>query len=206
MPNFNPKIDEYISKSADFAKPILNHLRQIIHETCPDVEEVMKWSFPHFDYKGEMMCSYAAFKGHCAFNLWKASLMSDPKLVENAKTEQSMGHMGRITSLANLPSDEVLRAYIKEAMELNEKGIKIKKPKIEAAKELSVPQDLIEGLNAYPIAKEHFEQGTYSFKKEYISWLEDAKTEATRAKRLQTTLQQFAKFAVQILQKIRWNI
>ncbi|MFO7526745.1 MAG: DUF1801 domain-containing protein, partial [Ignavibacteriaceae bacterium] len=59
------RIDEYISKSADFAKPVLIHLRELVHKTCPDVEETMKWSFPHFDYKG-MLCHMASFKQHCA--------------------------------------------------------------------------------------------------------------------------------------------
>src|SRR5205085_5821992 len=115
-------IDAYIAKSADFAKPVLNHIRKLVHEACPDVEEKMKWSFPHFDYKGEMMCSMAAFKQHCAFGFWKAALMKDPKLVENAKTEEAMGHMGRITSLKDLPPDKKLTGYIKEAMKLNELG------------------------------------------------------------------------------------
>jgi hypothetical protein len=47
-------------------------LRDLVHKACPEVEETMKWSFPHFDYKG-MMCSMAAFKQYCAFGFWKAS-------------------------------------------------------------------------------------------------------------------------------------
>lgn len=99
-------IDAYISKSADFAKPILNHIRELVHKTCPGVEEKMKWSFPHFDYKGEMMCSMAAFKQHAVFGFWKASFMKDPVLVETAKSEVAMGHLGRLTSVKDLPADK----------------------------------------------------------------------------------------------------
>ena len=74
------EIDDYINKAADFAKPILTHIRALVHATCPAVEEKMKWSFPHFDYKGEMMCSMAAFKQHAVFGFWKAALMKDPIL------------------------------------------------------------------------------------------------------------------------------
>src|SRR3954471_18488682 len=104
------KIDAYILKSADFARPILNHIRELVHKTCPDVEEKMKWSFPHFDYKGEMMCSMAAFKQHAVFGFWKAAIMKDPVLAENARSEVSMGHLGRLTSLKDLPSDKKMIA------------------------------------------------------------------------------------------------
>ena len=100
------KIDAYIAKSADFARPILLHLRELVHKACPDVEEKMKWSFPHFDYKGEMMCSMAAFKQHATFGFWKAALMKDPVLVETARSETAMGHLGKITVLKDLPSDK----------------------------------------------------------------------------------------------------
>src|SRR4030095_15524342 len=100
-------IDAYIAKSADFAKPILKHIRDLVHKACPDVEEKMKWSFPHFDYKGEMMCSMAAFKQHCALNFWKASLMKDSDAFLS-KQEDSMGHFGRIEKKSDLPSDKFL--------------------------------------------------------------------------------------------------
>ena len=60
MSTKNKLIDAYIAKSADFAQPVLIHLRELIHVTCPEVEEKIKWGFPHFDYKGEMMCSMAS--------------------------------------------------------------------------------------------------------------------------------------------------
>jgi len=51
------RIDAYITRSADFAKPILNRIRKVVHAACPDVEETMKWSFPHFMHKG-MLCGW----------------------------------------------------------------------------------------------------------------------------------------------------
>src|SRR5688500_16747733 len=105
MAKHEKAIDNYISQAADFAKPILTHLRLLIHQACPEVEEKIKWSFPHFDYKNEMMCSMAAFKQHCVLGFWKASLMKDPKLIDNAKSEVSMGHLGKLTSLKDLPPD-----------------------------------------------------------------------------------------------------
>jgi len=38
----DPRIDAYIEKATDFAKPILRHLRKLVHAGCPDVEETVK--------------------------------------------------------------------------------------------------------------------------------------------------------------------
>ena len=101
------------------------------------MEEKEKWGFPHFDYKGEMMSSLAAFKQHAVFGFWKASLMKDPVLIEMAKSTVAIGHLGKITSLKDLPADKKLIGWIKEAMQLNELDIKLPaKPKAAPNKEL----------------------------------------------------------------------
>ena len=98
MANKDPRIDAYIAKAADFAKPVLIHFRELVHKACPHVEETIKWGLPYFDYKGEIMCSMASFKQHCAIGFWKAKLMKDADKLADAGDE-AMGHMGRITSL-----------------------------------------------------------------------------------------------------------
>ena len=117
MAKKDKRVDEYIAKSEAFAQPILNHLRELVHKTCPDVVETMKWSFPHFEFRDEPVCYMASFSKHCAFGFRKASLMNNgAQLVEKAKKEEAMGHLGKITSLNDLPKDKELKAYIKEAM------------------------------------------------------------------------------------------
>ena len=185
-------MDSYIAKSADFAKPILTHIRELVHKACVDVEEKMKWSFPHFDYKGEMMCSMAAFKQHAAFGFWKASLMKDPVLVENAKSESAMGHLGRLSSIKDLPSDKKITAWIKEAMALTDKGIKIVKPKPVEKKELVVPDYFTAALKKNKKASAVFDAFAYSHKKEYLQWITEAKTEETRNSRMATAMEWMA--------------
>ena len=185
MPTFDPRIDAYIDKSADFAKPILIHLRELVHKACPDIGETMKWSFPHFDHKGTV-CSMASFKQHCAFGFWKQSLL-EQDVFPSEKT--AMGSFGRITSTKDLPSDKVMIGLIRQAVELNEKGIKIAKPRPSAKKELVVPKDLASALSKNKAAKAAFDKFSYSHKKEYVQWIEEAKTEPTRNKRLATTVE-----------------
>ena len=182
------RIDAYIEKSAEFAKPILTHLRELVHEAFPEIEETMKWSMPFFDYKGTV-CNMAAFKQHCSFGFWKASLMNDSHKVMTESSE-AHGQLGQIKSLADLPSDEILIAYIKEAVRMNEEGVKVPaKPKTTEKKELVIPECLISALEANSSASEHFENFSYSKKKDYVEWLNEAKTDDTRNKRLATAIE-----------------
>ncbi len=185
----DPRIDKYIANAVDFAKPILTHLRELVHKACPETKETIKWGFPHFDYKG-MMCSMAAFKQHCAFGFWKASLMKDKKLMENAKSESAMGHLGRITSLNDLPSNKTLTAYIKEAKKLNDDNIKLPaKPVAKEKREWVVPDYLLRALKKNKSALKTFESFSPSHKREYVEWITEAKTEETRNKRITTTIE-----------------
>ena len=120
MAKRDPRVDEYIEKSAAFARPILRHLRRVVHLGCPQVQETIKWSFPHFVYKW-ILCSVAAFKHHCAFGFWKAELVfaGDKRAKKHA-----MGHFGPITSLADLPPEKTLIGYVQKAADLNEAGTK----------------------------------------------------------------------------------
>ena len=191
MAKKDPRIDAYIKKAAPFAQPILNHYRSLVHTACPEVEETMKWSFPHFDYKGEMMCSMAAFKQHCAFGFWKASLFKDPSLLQNAKGETAMGHLGRIESIDQLPSDKKIMGWIKEAMKLNDAGVKVEKEK-KPVKELVVPPYFLAALQKNKKAAAFFEASSPSCKREYVQWVDEAKTEATRNKRLDQSIEWLA--------------
>jgi len=193
MPNTNPKIDSYIAKSQPFAKPILIHIRELVHKACPDVEEKIKWGFPHFDYRGEMMCSMAGFKNHAVFGFWKAPLMKDKKLLEMAQSESAMGHSGKLTSVKDLPSDKVFLGYVKEAMKLNDEGIKLPpRAKPKEQKELAVPAYLKNALKKTKKAGTAFDAFPPSHRKEYIMWLEEAKTEETREKRLAQAIEWIA--------------
>jgi hypothetical protein len=167
MSKKDPRIDAYIVNSAEFAKPILSHIRELVHKACPDVEETMKWSFPHFDYKG-MMCSMASFKQHCAFGFWKAAIMANSKaFVSKAQSEEAMGHLGKITSLKDLPKDSLMIKYIKEAAKLNEDNVKLpSKAKEVAKKELQIPDDFTKALSKNKKAQKVFGAFSYTNKKD----------------------------------------
>jgi uncharacterized protein YdeI (YjbR/CyaY-like superfamily) len=189
MPSKDPRVDLYIYNAADFARPILLHLRELIHAACPDVEEKIKWSFASFDYKGPL-CSMASFKQHCAFGFWKAALMKDKTLTKNAESESSMGHYGKITSLKDLPSDKKIIAHIKDAMKLNDLGVKLPPRKVAATKkEVVVPDYFIKHLKKNKKAFTTFENFSPSHKREYVEWISEAKSDETKNRRIETAIE-----------------
>ena len=183
----DPRIDDYIARSAKFAQPILRHIRKLVHDACPEVEETMKWSSPHFDYHGIMM-GMAAFKQHCAIGFWKGELI----LGKAAGSEGGMGHFGKVTSLADLPSDKELAGYIQKAAQLNREGIKMPRAVIQRKDKprppLTIPGYFTTALNKDKKAATTFENLSYSQKKEYLEWIMEAKREETRDKRLKTAI------------------
>ena len=189
MARKDPRIDAYIAKSADFAKPILKHLRKVVRAGCPEVEETMKWSMPHFDYKG-VMCGMAAFKQHCAFGFWKESLVFGGDKKE-AKT--AMGSFGCIKSLADLPNEKRLIGYVKKAAALNEAGIKAPGRTQPKKKEpFTVPDYFAAALKKNAKARKTFENFAPSKQREYIEWVTEAKREETRSERLATSIKWLA--------------
>jgi uncharacterized protein YdeI (YjbR/CyaY-like superfamily) len=182
------RVDDYIEKSAAFAKPILKYIRRAVHAGCPDVEESIKWSFPHFDYKG-IICGMAAFKEHCALGFWKGSLVFGGR-----NSDAGMGQFGRIASIKDLPDEKTLVAYVRVAAELNETGVKVPgRSQPQKRKPLPMPDDLRAALKKNADARKTFESFSPSQQREYIEWLTEAKRDETRKQRLKTTLEWLAK-------------
>jgi uncharacterized protein YdeI (YjbR/CyaY-like superfamily) len=188
MPTLDPRIDAYIAKSPEFARPILLHLRAVVHAACPDVEETMKWSMPAFMHHG-ILCGMGAFKQHCTFGFWKSQLIFDR---DSGKSVAAMGDFGRITQCRDLPTKKVLVGYVKQAMKLNEAGVKVAKPKKKSAAPLKVPADLAAALKKDRAAKTTFDNFSPCHRKEYIEWITRAKQPATRAKRLAQAIEWLA--------------
>ncbi len=186
----DPRIDAYIEKAQPFAQPVMKKLRELIHKACPDVVETIKWGMPSFEYKGPM-CGFASFKQHCSFGFWKPSLLKDPENYLQERSAQggdAMGNLGRITSVKDLPPAKVLVDFIRQAAKLNEDGIKVVKAKSKPKKEIPVPVEFRTMLNKNKTLKMNFEEFSPSQRREYLEWITEAKTDATRLKRMQTAI------------------
>jgi len=177
MGNKDPRIDAYIAKQKDFARPILRYLRDVVHEGCPQVEETLKWSSPAFMYADGILCGFAGFKEHAVFGFWKH------KLLLGERSEKAAGTYGRITRVDDLPSRRQLLSLVKAAMVLNETGAKaprMAKPK----KVIVMPADLKAALAKNRTARAKYEDFSSSNKREYLEWITGAKGDDTRARRV----------------------
>ena len=187
MATRDPRIDQYIARQADFARPILTHLREVIHSACPDVEEGTKWSVPFFMYHGPL-CNMAAFKQHCAFGFWKGALVVGRSSGED---DRAAGQFGRLTSVKDLPSKKELTAYIRKAMKMNEEGVTVSKEK-KARPALPVPPELSAALAKNRKAREAFDAFSPSHQREYSEWIADAKRAETKAARVKQAVEWLA--------------
>ncbi len=183
----DPRIDIYIEKQADFARPILQHLRETVHSACPDCEETLKRSMPHFLYKGEMLAGMAAFKQHATFGFWRGSLVVET----GAEAAGGMGQFGKLTSIDDLPPRAELEALVKKAMKLADEGVKPPRTKKEKPP-LTVPGDLRAALDGNPAADSTFAAFPPSCQREYVDWVTEAKREETRAKRVAQAIEWMA--------------
>jgi uncharacterized protein YdeI (YjbR/CyaY-like superfamily) len=189
MEQYDARVDAYIAKAAPFAQPILEHIRQMVHEASPLITETVKWSMPFFEYKGPV-CMMASFKQHLGFGFWKASRLKDPNgYLLGSDEEAAAGSFGRIEKIEDLPPAEALADFVRQMIALNESGVKEPKKPAASKAEITMPSDFNDLLSGNPKALEHFFNFSPSKKKEYLEWITESKSDATRQKRMEQALE-----------------
>ncbi|OSZ67176.1 hypothetical protein CAP39_12145 [Sphingomonas sp. IBVSS1] len=181
------RVTAYIAARAAFAQPILNHLRGLIHAHVPDASETIKWGMPFFEFQGRPLAMMAAFKAHAGIGIFDGSPMA---------SGEGMGNLGKLASLADLPSDATLVERLNQALALIAAGgggmrqsARLPRP---PKAEIAMPDDLAAALAANPTAQSHFASFPPGCRREYLEWVTSAKQAATRAKRIDTTVAQAA--------------
>ncbi|WP_260922844.1 YdeI/OmpD-associated family protein [Novosphingobium sp. 9] len=169
------RIDDYIAGGSDFARPILIHLRALCHQALPGCEEAIKWGMPHFTLAGKNVAGMAAFKAHCTFVIHGEGRQGD-----------AMGQFGKITKLEDLPDDSILIGRLQEAaLRIAETGTATKRPATrEPRAEIPMPDDFAAALAAVPAAAQVFAGFSASARRDYLEWITEARTQATREKRM----------------------
>lgn len=191
MSERDPRIDTKIKAAPEFARPILAHLRELAHKGCPEAEETVKWGMSHFTYRGSILFGMGSFKAHATMGFWLGGLIVDDKA-----SEKAMGQFGRITSLRDLPPDKTILGFIKKAMGLIDAGVKNPTRSAETRAKPKpppkVPAFLQAAFRGDAAAAAGFKGLPPGKQREYIDWLAEAKTEATRDKRLAQALEWMA--------------
>lgn len=182
-------VTSYIENAESFARPILSKIRKIVHQACPEIEENLKWSFPHFIYRGKIICSMAAFKQHCAFTFWLATQLKDQdNILQRGTSQKSMGHLGRLQSPDQIPDENILISYIHEAMNLSQSQSKVKQKQIDI-RAINIPGELEAALKKNKEAHRKFNQLPYSHRMEYVNHITEAKKADTRERRITKTIE-----------------
>jgi uncharacterized protein YdeI (YjbR/CyaY-like superfamily) len=186
MSHRDERVDAYIAKAAPFARPILEHVRAVVHEGCPDVEETLKWGMPSFTHGGGILCGMAAFKAHASFGFWKHALV-----VGEGSEQAGMGSFGKLASVRDLPPRKQLVAYVRKAAALNAHGAgtmsarKAPARKAAAPKPAPVPTpEFAAALRRDKAASAAFEAFSPGRQREYVEWIAEAKREDTRDRRI----------------------
>jgi uncharacterized protein YdeI (YjbR/CyaY-like superfamily) len=181
----DPRVDAYIENAAPFAQPILQHLRELLHQGCPRISETIKWRLPFFQQRGVIVAHMAAFTKHCVFGFWGPEMK---KIFEKDGLESpnSMGPFARIESLRDLPSDAALLRYIRQAADLVDSGERTKslvRPK-KKLKPFVVPKELALALKKSKMASKVFARFSSTNRRDYAEWIATAKRPETKKKRV----------------------
>jgi uncharacterized protein YdeI (YjbR/CyaY-like superfamily) len=184
----DPRVDAYIARQADFAKPILERLREAVREACPQCEETLKWSAPAFIYKGNILAQMAAFKAHASFGFWQGKKVTG----ETPKEKEAMGSFGKLRSVADIPDKRTMTRLVRKAMALVDSGGKAPRPLKHAKPPLEVPADLKAAFARNAAARATYDGFPVSARRDYLDWLTDAKRPETRSKRLEQTVEWLA--------------
>lgn len=179
MPELDPRVDAYIEKAPEFARPILTEIRARLHAACPDVAETIKWSTPTFAHHG-ILAGLAAFKAHCALGFWKEKLLR-----EDAAMGAVLDALGRVQTKADLPARAAFQKLVRRAMQLNENGVAVPRGAAGAKAPPPMHPDFRRALAADKKARAVFEKFSPSAKREYLEWIADAKKDDTRARRIE---------------------
>jgi uncharacterized protein YdeI (YjbR/CyaY-like superfamily) len=179
MPRTDKRIDAYIAKAPEYAKPIIARVREMVHQAAPECDETLKWGHPTFVQNG-ILCGVAAFKEYCAVRFWNSTLV----IGDHARPTDSAGVFGKIQSVKDLPPKTEFLGYVKRAVELNASGVKAPRAPVKPKKPLAMPGDFGKAIAKNTKARQAFEAFSPSNKREYIEWITDAKQEATRARRI----------------------
>ncbi len=179
MATRDPRIDAYIEKAPEYARPVLVELRARVHAACPEVKETLKWRTPSFEHHG-LLGGMAAFKAYCTFGFWKETLLKkEPGLAA------AIDAVGRMTTRADLPTKRAFAQVLAKAMALNEAGVAVPRRRSGTKPPLARNPDFLRALAANPKALRCFEAFPPGAQREYHEWIVDARKDDTRARRIE---------------------
>ncbi|MBL4675157.1 MAG: YdeI/OmpD-associated family protein [Mucilaginibacter sp.] len=177
----NPKVDFYFQKDKVWKQEV-NKLRSIILD-CGLTEE-LKWGQPCYVLNDVNIVLIHDFKEYCALLFFKGALLNDANgiLIQQTENVQSARQI-RFTNLDEvLKLEQVIKAYVFEAIEVEKAGLKVEFKK---TKEFNMPEEFQAKLNEFPALKQAFESLTPGRQRGYLLHFSSAKQIKTREARIE---------------------
>lgn len=196
--NLNPLVDKYMVDGCMRCKyggtpqckvhnwrEELETLRQIVLET--GLEEELKWGVPVYTHQGKNIVNVAALKDSANLGFFKGVLLTDGRKI---LIQQGNKQSDRIVKFTNVQAinelKDVLKAYILEAIVIEESGKKVdfkKNPE-------PIPEELIHAFDEDPIFRDAFHALTPGRQRGYIIYFSQPKQAQTRMGRITKYKQQ----------------
>lgn len=176
----NPKVDWYFTKNKNWLKEI-EALREIALSS--GLTEELKWGCPCYTLDGNNIVLIHVFKEYCAYLFFKGALLKDPKRILIQQTENvQAARQIRFTNVKEILKFKMaLKAYIKEAMDVEKKGLKVEYKK---TKEFKMSEEFERALNGSTALKKAFYALTPGRQRGYLLFFGSAKQAATREARI----------------------
>ncbi len=182
----NPKVDWYFNKAQKWQEEI-KLLRTIVLD-C-DLTEELKWGCPCYTFQKSNIVLIHVFKDYCALLFFKGALLKDKKkiLVQQTENVQAARQI-RFTSLSEITKQEkIVKAYIYEAVEAEEAGLKVP---LKKTKEFTMPEEFQKKLDKNRTLKTAFETLTPGRQRGYLLYFSSAKQSKTRESRIEKCMPQ----------------
>ncbi len=182
----NPKVNFFFENAGQWQEEF-EKLRTIALST--ELTEDLKWGCPCYTYEGKNIFLIHGFKEYCALLFFKGALMKDPDhiLIQQSKNVQAARQI-RFTEVGQINDlEDVLRAYMFEAVEIEESGAKVEMKK---TKEFEMAEEFQEKLDQNPALQEAFKALTPGRQRAYLLHFSSAKQSKTREARIEKCIPQ----------------
>jgi uncharacterized protein YdeI (YjbR/CyaY-like superfamily) len=182
----NPKVDGYLKRATKWREEF-EELRRIIVD-CQLTEE-LKWGKPCYTFQQSNVVVIQGFKEYCALLFFKGALLKDADgiLIQQTENVQAARQI-RFTDVREIVQMEpILKAYIREAIEVEKAGLKVK---LKKTSDFAIPAEFQERLDAFPAVKTAFDALTPGRQRAYLLYFSAPKQAKTRESRVEKCVQQ----------------
>lgn len=186
MNKMNPKVDGLLKKARKWQEEF-ETLRQIVLGFA--LTEEVKWGQACYTSEGRNIVLIHGFKDYCAILFFKGALLKDPKgiLIQQTENVQAARQIRFTNAREIVAMEPILKAYIREAIAVEESGLKVK---LKKTSDFKVPEELQKKWDEIPALKKAFAALTPGRQRGYLFYFANAKQSKTRAARIEKCMPQ----------------